>query len=57
MRRDADWQAAQAHLSDLARDAVRLARSSRTDDVTMRAEALAGLIAGRHGYRRRYRDL
>ena len=47
---DADWQATRAHLSRLARDAVALANTIGTDDVTMRAEALAGLIAGRHGY-------
>jgi hypothetical protein len=44
---DADWQAARAHLSDLARDAVELAGTIGTDDLSMRAEALAGLIAGR----------
>jgi len=47
---DADWQAARAHLSNLARDAVALANTIGPDDLTMRAEALAGLIAGRHGY-------
>jgi len=47
---DADWQAARAHLSDLARDAVELAASIATDDLSMRAEALAGLIAGRYAY-------
>jgi len=47
---DADWQAAHVQLSDLARHAVDLARSLRTDDVSLRAEALAGLIAGRHAY-------
>jgi len=47
---DADWQAAQAQLSDLARDAVELAKSLDTSDVAIRAEALAGLIAGRHTY-------
>jgi regulator of sirC expression with transglutaminase-like and TPR domain len=47
---DADWQAAQAQLSDLARDAVEIAKSLDTNDVAMRAEALAGLIASRHAY-------
>ena len=37
---DADWQAAHAHLSDLARDAVELARTIGTNDLSMRAEAL-----------------
>jgi regulator of sirC expression with transglutaminase-like and TPR domain len=47
---DADWQAARANLSDLARDAVELAQSLSTNDLALRAEALAGLIAGRHAY-------
>jgi regulator of sirC expression with transglutaminase-like and TPR domain len=47
---DADWLAARAHLSDLARDAVALAGSIGTNDLSMRAEALAGLIAGRYAY-------
>jgi regulator of sirC expression with transglutaminase-like and TPR domain len=38
--------AAEAHLSTLARDAVMLAAESVAD----RAAALAGLLAGRHGY-------
>ncbi|MEJ0017095.1 MAG: transglutaminase-like domain-containing protein [Acetobacteraceae bacterium] len=46
----ADWQAARAHLSELARDAVDLARSIDTNDLSLRAEALSGLIAGRHAY-------
>ncbi|HET7884006.1 MAG TPA: transglutaminase-like domain-containing protein [Acetobacteraceae bacterium] len=57
---DADWEAARAHLSDLARDAVELAGSIGTDDLSMRAEALAGLIAGRYAYAgdsRTYDDL
>jgi regulator of sirC expression with transglutaminase-like and TPR domain len=41
---------ARAHLSDLARDAVALAGTIGTVDLSMRAEALAGLIAGRHAY-------
>jgi hypothetical protein len=47
---DADWQAARAHLSELARDAVELAGTIRGNDLSARAEALAGLIAGRHAY-------
>jgi regulator of sirC expression with transglutaminase-like and TPR domain len=47
---DADWPAARAHLSDLARDAVALADTIGTVDLSMRAEALAGLIAGRYAY-------
>ena len=46
----ADWHAAQAHLSELARDAVALARDLPGDDVAARAGALAGLITGRHRY-------
>jgi regulator of sirC expression with transglutaminase-like and TPR domain len=47
---DADWPAARAHLSDLARDAVALADTIGSVDLSMRAEALAGLIAGRYAY-------
>jgi regulator of sirC expression with transglutaminase-like and TPR domain len=47
---DADWQAVHAHLSELARDAVELAATIGTNDLSMRAEALAGLIAGRYAY-------
>jgi regulator of sirC expression with transglutaminase-like and TPR domain len=47
---EADWQAARAQLSDLARNAVALAGAIGTRDLSMRAEALAGLIAGRYGY-------
>lgn len=43
---NADWQAARAHLSVLAREAVELADGP----VSGRAEGLAGLLAGRHGY-------
>ena len=45
-----DWEAAAAHLSELARDAVALATTVRAGDVTERAEALAELLVGRHGY-------
>lgn len=47
---DADWQRARAHLSDLARDAVTIAKSLDTSDVSMRAEALAGLISSRYAF-------
>jgi regulator of sirC expression with transglutaminase-like and TPR domain len=52
---DADWQAARGHLSELARDAVALAQGLANedlsgDDLSGRAGALAGLIAGRYGY-------
>jgi regulator of sirC expression with transglutaminase-like and TPR domain len=47
---NADWLAAQAQLSELARDAVAIAKSLDTRDVSMRAEALAGLISGRYAF-------
>ena len=47
---DADWRAAGRHLTDLARDAVALARDLPSDDIAARAGALAGLITGRHRY-------
>jgi regulator of sirC expression with transglutaminase-like and TPR domain len=47
---DADWQAARAHLSELARDAVAMAVSVPDDDLSARAGALAGLICGSHRY-------
>ena len=43
----ADWKAARAHLSALARDAAYLG----AEGVEGRARALATLLAGRHGYR------
>jgi regulator of sirC expression with transglutaminase-like and TPR domain len=46
----ADWQAARAHLSELAREAAQLAERIDGDDLPGQAEALAGLLAGRHGY-------
>ena len=45
-----DWQAANEHLSKLARDSVSLANNLSNADLTVRAGALAQLIAGRHGY-------
>jgi regulator of sirC expression with transglutaminase-like and TPR domain len=47
---EADWHAARAHLSELARDAVALAAEVPEEDVAARAGMLAGLIAGRYGY-------
>ena len=47
---EADWLAAQAHLSDLARDAVTLAAERMGDDPAIRAGALAGLMTGRWRY-------
>lgn len=44
---DADWRAARAHLSELARHA---AAFPATDDLPTRAEALAGLLAAHYGY-------
>ncbi len=48
---DLDWHAARAHLTELARDAVDLAAETPEGDLAARAGALAGLMAGRHGYR------
>ena len=47
---EADWQAAQWHLSVLAREAVVLARGVPEHDVPTRARVLALLISARHGY-------
>ena len=47
---EGDWHAAQAHLSELARDAAGLAADRAKDDPAARAGALAGLITGRFGY-------
>ncbi len=47
---DADWLAARASLSDLAREAVQLGAPIGPDDLPAQAEALATLLAGRHGY-------
>lgn len=48
---DADWHAARAVLSELARDTVALADGMSTADLAARAGALAGLIVGRHHFR------
>ena len=45
-----DWQAAAAHLSDLARDAVSLAADRDATSPAVRAGALAGLLTGRWRY-------
>jgi regulator of sirC expression with transglutaminase-like and TPR domain len=47
---EADWQAAQTHLSELARDGARMAASMTTDELSLRAEGLTRLIAGEHRY-------
>ncbi len=47
---DADWHAARAHLSELARDAAAMALERTDNDASVRAGALAGLLAGRWRY-------
>ena len=47
---DRDWRAAGAHLSQLARDAVDLARELPGNELAARAGGLAGLIGGRYRY-------
>ena len=47
---NADWQTAREHLSALARDAVAMAAERPGDDPSVRAGALAGLLAGRWHY-------
>ena len=46
---DADWEAARAHLSEIARDAVAL---SGAVNLAEKADALSDLLASRHGYLR-----
>ena len=46
----ADWQAARAHLSALAREAVAFARHEAAHDLEHQALSLASLISGRYGY-------
>ncbi|HSU07478.1 MAG TPA: tetratricopeptide repeat protein [Acetobacteraceae bacterium] len=48
---DADWHSARDELSAIARGAAALARSIKGADLGIRAEALGGLLVGRHGYR------
>lgn len=47
----ADWQAAQRHLSELAKGAVEMGRDLQDADLPEKAEALAELLAGSFGYR------
>jgi regulator of sirC expression with transglutaminase-like and TPR domain len=47
---DADWRAARAHLSELARDAAHMSGDIAGDDLPAQAGALAGLLTERHGY-------
>lgn len=49
---DADWRAARAELTSIARDAVALTRNLGAEaGIGVRAEALSGLLVGRYGYR------
>jgi len=48
---DADWQAASAQLTELARAASALARTIDDADLAARAVGLSGLLGGRFGYR------
>lgn len=48
---DADWEAAQAHLSEIARAAAALAGTLEDSDLATRAIALSGLLGGRFGYK------
>ena len=47
---EADWQAARAHLSELARGAVELAAEIEEFDIGGRARALRKLLVSVHGY-------
>jgi regulator of sirC expression with transglutaminase-like and TPR domain len=47
---EADWQRAQAHLSDLARAAAEFGQSLDKNLVSLKAEFLKGLIVREHGY-------
>lgn len=56
---DADWAAARAHLSELAREAVKAAASLDDDSLPERARVIAVLMGDRFGYegdRDRYDD-
>ena len=48
---ESDWRAVGRHLSEMAREAVEMARALPDGDLAARAGALAGLITGRHHYR------
>jgi regulator of sirC expression with transglutaminase-like and TPR domain len=47
---DADWEAARAHLSELARAASALAETIEESDLAERAVGLSGLLGGRFAY-------
>jgi len=47
---DEDWHAAREHLSEMARDASRLAFDVAADDLSAQAAALAGLLGGKFEY-------
>ncbi len=48
---DADWRAARAHLTVLAREAVVAAADIADDDIVAQTDLLATLLAGHHFYR------
>ena len=48
---DADFEAARAHLTEVARAAAAFAQSADDLDLTARAVGLSGLMGGRFGYR------
>lgn len=49
---EADWLAARALLSEIAREAASIAQGlGRRPDLEVQVEALGGLLAGRHGFR------
>ena len=48
---DADWEAAQSHLSEIAQAAARLTETIDESDLAERAIGLSGLLGARFGYR------
>jgi regulator of sirC expression with transglutaminase-like and TPR domain len=48
---DADWRAAEAHLSDLAREVVELSREFALAGLPARIAGLSGILTTRHDYR------
>ena len=48
---EADWEAARAHLTELARAAAALAETIDAENLAARAVGLSGLLGGRFGYR------
>ncbi len=57
---EADWEAARAHLSDIARSATAMAATIDEDNLAERVIGLSGVVGGRFGYRgdaRTYDDL